>query len=215
MKKLTFDKKDFLKIGEQPLSGTFFVNWIKILIENKFNIDWRYLPKALYVTIMILIMTPFRIFEKNSFDKIKNDIKVKSPIFIIGHWRSGTTFLHYLMGQDKNLAYVSTFETMTPNMMIKKEELFKNIVKNHLPNKRPMDNLELHADLPYEEEYAVANLSPYSFYHAWYFPKKMRKYFDQNVLYKNISNGIKEKWIETYDYFLKKITYKNNGNQIV
>ena len=85
MKKLTFDKKDFLKIGEQPLSGTFFVNWIKILIENKFNIDWRYLPKALYVTIMILIMTPFRIFEKNSFDKIKNDIKVKSPIFIIGH----------------------------------------------------------------------------------------------------------------------------------
>ena len=215
MKKLTFDKKDFLKIGEQPLSGTFFVNWIKILIENKFNIDWRYLPKALYVTIMILIMTPFRIFEKNSFDKIKNDIKVKSPIFIIGHWRSGTTFLHYLMGQDKNLAYVSTFETMTPNMMIKNEELFKNIVKNHLPNKRPMDNLELHADLPYEEEYAVANLSPYSFYHGWYFPKKMRKYFDQNVLYKNNSNGIKEKWIETYDYFLKKITYKNNGNQIV
>jgi hypothetical protein len=215
MKKLTFDKNDFLKIGEQPLSGTFFVNWIKILIENKFNIDWRYLPKALYVTIMILIMTPFRIFEKNSFDKIKNDIKVKSPIFIIGHWRSGTTFLHYLMGQDKNLAYVSTFETMTPNMMIKKEELFKNIVKNHLPNKRPMDNLELHADLPYEEEYAIANLSPYSFYHAWYFPKKMRKYFDQNVLYKNNSNGIKEKWIETYDYFLKKITYKNNGNQIV
>jgi hypothetical protein len=43
----------------------------------------------------------------------------------------------------------------------------------------------------------------------------MRKYFDQNVLYKNNSNGIKEKWIETYDYFLKKITYKNNGNQIV
>jgi hypothetical protein len=99
--------------------------------------------------------------------------------------------------------------------MIIKEELFKNIVKNHLPNKRPMDNLELHADLPYEEEYAVANLSPYSFYHAWYFPKKMRKYFDQNVLYKNSSDRIKEKWIETYDYFLKKITYKNNGNQIV
>jgi len=215
MKKLTFNNKDFLKIGEQPLSGTFFVNWIKILIENRFRIDWRYIPKALYVTIMILLMTPFRILEKNNFNKIKKDIKVKSPIFIIGHWRSGTTFLHYLMGRDKSLAFVSTFETMTPNMMINKEELFKNIVKNHLPNKRPMDNLELNADLPYEEEYAIANLSPYSFYHAWYFPKKMRKYFDQNVLYKDSSNGFKDKWIETYDYFLKKITYKNNGNQII
>jgi hypothetical protein len=188
---------------------------MKILIENRFNIDWRYIPKALYVTVMILIMTPFRIIEKKSFNKIKNDIMVKSPIFIIGHWRSGTTFLHYLMGQDKDLSFVSTFETMTPNMMIKNEDLFKNIVKNHLPIKRPMDNLELNADLPYEEEYAIANLSPYSFYHAWYFPKKMRKYFDQNVIYTNVNNGIKEKWIEIYDYFLKKITYKNNGNQIV
>jgi len=215
MNKLNFSNKDFLKIDEQPLSGTFFVNWIKILIDNKFRIYWKYIPKALYVTLMILIMTPFRISEKNNFNKIKKKVKLDSPIFIIGHWRSGTTFLHYLMGQDKNLAYVSTFETMTPNMMIKNEKIFKNIVKNHLPNKRPMDNLELNADLPYEEEYAVANLSPYSFYHAWYFPKNMRKYFDQNVLYKNNSNGIKEKWIETYDYFLRKISYKNNGNQIV
>jgi hypothetical protein len=215
MNKLKFTKKDFLKIGEQPLSGTFFINWIKILIDNKFRIYWKYFPKALYVTLMILIMTPFRISEKKSFDKIKKDIKVQSPIFIIGHWRSGTTFLHYLMGQDDNLAYVSTFETMTPNLMIKNEKIFKNIVKNHLPNKRPMDNLELNADLPYEEEYAVANLSPNSFYHAWYFPKNMRKYFDQNVIYKNTSNGTKEKWIETYDYFLRKISYKNNGNPIV
>ena len=61
MKNLTFNKKDYLKIGEQPLSGTYFVNWIKVLIENKFNIDLRYIPKALYVSMMMLILTPFRI----------------------------------------------------------------------------------------------------------------------------------------------------------
>lgn len=215
MKKLTYNKKDFLNIGEQPLSGTYLSNWMKILLYNRFKIDWRYIPKAIYVSLMIIIMTPFRIIEKKKFDKIKKNIKVKSPIFIIGHWRSGTTFMHYILGQDKNLAYVSTFETMTPNMMIEREEFFKNIVKNHLPKKRPMDNLELNADLPYEEEYAIANLCPDSFYHAWYFPKKMREYFDNNVLYKNIGNGIKERWIEIYDYFLKKITFKNNGNQII
>jgi hypothetical protein len=43
----------------------------------------------------------------------------------------------------------------------------------------------------------------------------MRKYFDQNVIYKNNCNGLKEKWIETYDYFLKKISYKNNENRII
>ena len=210
MAKITYNKKDYLNIGEQPLSGTTLINWIKILSENKFSIDWRFIPKALYVSIMIIILAPFRYYERLKFDKKIKNIKIKSPIFIIGHWRSGTTFLHYLFGQDKNLAYVSTFETMTPGLIIKNEKMFKDIVKNHLPKKRPMDDLELNAELPYEEEYAVANLSPYSFHHGWYFPKRMGFYFRQYVLFENLSDEMKEKWKKVYDYFLKKITFKNN-----
>ncbi len=215
MTKLSYDKRDYLNIGEQPLSGTSFVNWMRLLIENRFRVDWRFIPKALYVTVMIIIMMPFRIYEKRKCDKKLKDVKVVSPLFIVGHWRSGTTFLHYLLGQDKNLAYVSTFETMAPGMIIENEKFFKDIVKNHLPDKRPMDDLELNADLPYEEEYAVANLSPYSFYHGWYFPKRMRQYFRQYVLFENLNDGIKDRWMEVYNYFLKKITYKNKGKRIM
>ncbi|MCK4348162.1 MAG: sulfotransferase [Thermoplasmatales archaeon] len=215
MTKLSYDKRDYLNIGEQPLSGTSFVNWMRLLIENRFRVDWRFIPKALYVTVMIIIMMPFRIYEKRKCDKKLKDVKVVSPLFIVGHWRSGTTFLHYLLGQDKNLAYVSTFETMAPGMIIENEKFFKDIVKNHLPDKRPMDDLELNADLPYEEEYAVANLSPYSFYHGWYFPKRMRQYFRQYVLFENLNDGIKDRWMEVYNYFLKKIAYKNKGKRIM
>jgi len=215
MTKLTYDKRDYLNIGEQPLSGTSIVNWMRLLLENNFRVNWRFIPKALYVSIMIITMVPFRIYEKRKCDKKLKDVKVISPLFIIGHWRSGTTFLHYLLGQDKNLAYVSTFETMTPGMIIENEKMFKDIVKNHLPNKRPMDDLELNADLPYEEEYAVANLSSYSFYHGWYFPKKMGHYFRRYVLFENVNDRIKERWKEVYDYFLKKISYKNKGKRIM
>jgi len=215
MTKLRYDKGDYLDVGEQPLSGTSFVNWVRLLIENRFRVDWRFIPKALYVTLMILVMTPFRIYEKRKCDKKLKDVKVVSPLFIIGHWRSGTTFLHYLLGQDKNLAYVSTFETMAPGMIIENEKFFKDIVKNHLPSKRPMDDLEFNADLPYEEEYAVANLSPYSFYHGWYFPKRMGQYFRQYVLFENLNDGIKDRWMEVYNYFLKKIAYKNKGKRIM
>ncbi len=215
MIKLNYNKSDYLNIGEQPLSGTSFVNWMKLLIENKFLINWRFIPKALYVTLMILVMTNFRISEKYKFDKKLKNVEVVSPLFIVGHWRSGTTFLHYLLGQDKNLSYVSTFETMAPGMIIENEKTFKNIVKNHLPNKRPMDDLELNVDLPYEEEYAIANLSPYSFYHGWYFPKRMRQYFKKYVLFENVNDEIKERWMKIYHYFLKKITYKNKGKRIM
>jgi len=215
MTKLRFDKSDYLNVGGQPLAGTSFINWIKILIENKFQIDWQFLPKALYVTMMILITIPFRISERRKFDKKLDNLKIAPLLFIVGHWRSGTTFLHYLMGQDRNLAHVSTFETMTPGVFLGSEKMFKKIVKNHLPEKRPMDDLEMEADLPYEEEYAIANLSPHSFYHGWYFPKRIDQYFKKFVTFENAEIYTIKKWKHIYCYFLKKITYKNNGKRIM
>ncbi|MEF8848632.1 MAG: sulfotransferase [Candidatus Thermoplasmatota archaeon] len=215
MQKLKYQKKHYLQLGEQPLSGSTLKNWIKLLIDNKFKIDWQFIPKSIYVTAMIIALSPFRYLERKKFDekiKEKKDIK---PIFIIGHFRSGTTFLHYLLGQDPQIGYVSTFETMTPGIIIDKEKFLKNLVKNHLPAKRPMDDLEMKVDLPYEEEYAIANLSQYSFYHGWYFPKKMKSYFDKYVTFKNISKNDIEKWKQVYDYFLKKINYKNEGKPIL
>lgn len=62
--KLKFKKTYYLNVRMQPLAGTSFLNWMKLLIENRFKIDWQFIPKALYVTMMILTLTPFRIYEK-------------------------------------------------------------------------------------------------------------------------------------------------------
>lgn len=213
--KLKFNKSDYLNIGMQPLAGSSFVNWVKLLTENKFRIDWQFIPKALYVTLMITAMTPFRIYEKIKFDKKLGEIKIIPPLFIVGHFRGGTTFLQYLMGQDKSLASVSTMETMAPHVFLGSEKIFKSIVEKHLPEKRPMDDLEMKATLPYEDEYAIANFCPYSFYHGWYFPKRINYYFKRYVLFEGVNNEIIEKWKQIYTYLLKKITYKHNGKRIL
>jgi len=215
MQKLSYSKQDFLRIEEQPLSGSNLRNWFRILKDNGFRIDWQFLPKAMYVTSMMIALSPFQWYEKRKTDLNIKKTNVSSPVFIIGHFRSGTTFLHYLLGHDPHLAYVSTFETMTPGMIIAHEELFRNLVKNHLPAKRPMDDLEMHANLPYEEEYAIANLSPYSFYLGWYFPKRWKSYFDNYVLFKKSSIGEIDAWKKVYGYFLQKISYKNGGKQVL
>lgn len=215
MTSFTIDKKNYLNVTEQPLSGSSFINWAHVLIQNHFCIDYQFIPRALYVTLMTAALSFFRRYEHRKFHHHIKQVTVKEPIFVIGHFRSGTTFLHYLFGQDPNLGYVSTFETMTPGMIIANEDMFRNLVKNHLPAKRPMDDLEMHANLPYEEEYAIANMSPYSFYHGWYFPKRWNHYFDKYVLFKNSSLDEINKWKQTYDYFLKKITYKNAGKPIL
>jgi len=215
MNKLTYSKKNYLILKEQPLAGTSFVNWMKILIDNKFSINWRFIPKAAYVTLMISSTYPLRRIELSKFDgKIKNT-KNALPIFIIGHWRSGTTFLDYIMGQDNALSFVSTLDTMAPYLFIGNEKLVKKILDNDLPDKRPMDDLELESVLPYEEEYAIANLCSYSFYHAWYFPKKLYDYFKKYVLFEGIKNDVIKEWQNAYIYLLKKITYKYKKKRIL
>ncbi|RLF39114.1 MAG: sulfotransferase [Thermoplasmata archaeon] len=215
MTRLKFNKEDYLDITKQPLAGTSLANWIKLLIENHFDIDWQFWPKAIYVTFMILALSPLRIYEKIKFEKEIRKTQTPLPIFIIGHFRSGTTFLHYLMGQDRNLAKVSTFETMSPWMFIEGEKFLKNFVKKRLPEKRPMDDLEMEADLPYEEEYAIGNLSPYSFYHGWYFARNIYHYYRKYVLFNGVSDSLKEKWKRTYTYLLKKIALKYKRNKVL
>jgi len=213
--KLKFDKSNYLIVTRQPLAGSTFKNFIKVLIENRMGIDWQFIPRAMYVALLTKFTTPMRINEKKKFDKEFENIKIKEPIFIIGHWRSGTTFLHYLMGQDKNLAYASTMQTLDPSMFLAYEKMLKKIVSNSLPSKRPMDNLEMATSLPYEEEYAIANLSPYSFYHGWYFPRNIDDYLKKYVLYEDVDENVINEWKETYTYFLKKISYKYDGKQIM
>ncbi|MCD6448174.1 MAG: sulfotransferase [Thermoplasmata archaeon] len=211
--KLKFNKDAYLNFSQQPLGGSSFTNWLYLLAENKFCIDWRFVPRALYVTMLILFLTPSRIKEKRMVERKLRDVEIVPPLFIVGHFRSGTTFLHYLMGQDKSLAYVSTFETMAPWVLL--NDKLRKLVEERLPEKRPMDDLEMDAGLPYEEEYAIANLCSYSFYHGWYFPKKINYYFRKYVLFEGVSEEVKQKWKNWYEYLLKKITLKHDGKRIL
>jgi omega-hydroxy-beta-dihydromenaquinone-9 sulfotransferase len=213
--KAPFDHHYYLAVDEQPLAGTTLPNWVKVLLENRFKIDWQFLPKALYVTIMIIAIAPLRFLERRQYDEQIKKTKVVKPVFIIGHWRSGTTFLHYLMGQDKSLGYVSTADTLDPSIFLRYEKILDNIVDKSLPKKRPMDNLEMKYNLPYEEEYAIANLSPYSFHHGWYFPRNIDRYFTRYVLFNDVDPKVVEEWKQTYLYFLQKITVKYRGKQIM
>ena len=57
---------------------------------------------------------------------------------------------------------------MLPCNLIVYEKVDKTVIAIMKPSAMmaSMDNLELEADLPYEDEYAIACLSPYSFYHG-------------------------------------------------
>ncbi len=177
-----------------PLAGGSFINWLKLLQANK-GIEHQYLFKGILISLASISGIPNRILEKLIFDRQIEKISVESPIFIVGHWRSGTTYLHNLITQDENLGYVSSLQAWTPELFLGSKPIVKYILKRFLPENRPMDNIKLSGELPQEEEYALGNVSPYCFYHGWYFPKNMRRYFNQFILFES-STQIQQEWCE-------------------
>lgn len=200
---------------QQPLTGGSFTNWIKLLQENG-GVDLKYLPRAAYVSVLSFSGIPNRIFERLRFGElIANSTIEEDPIFIIGHWRSGTTYLHNLMTQDPHLGYISSLQAWCPEMFIASKPITKFMLEKTLPETRPMDNINLSSDAPQEEEYAIGNLSPYCFYHGWYFPKKMKKFFNSYVLFEGVSQQTKANWKKVYLNIIKKANFSMNGKRLV
>ena len=202
-------------ITKTPLPGYNLKNLMVLLAQNHFKISPRYFNRIVYTLILSSIIAPFRIKEQVKFDKKIKNTKIKHhPIFIIGHWRSGTTYLHNVLSLDKKLGYFTTFHAYLPGVFLGSEKLFKPIVSSSVPDKRPMDEVPMHADFPQEDQYAVGAFSPYSYYHGWCFPKNM-DFYNNYVLMDNVSQNTIDKWKEIYMYLLKKATLYNKNKRLV
>jgi len=198
-----------------PLPGSTLTNLLRLLAQNRFRIDAVGIPRILYSIAMSAAMSPLNVLERIRFGRKINDTEIKKPpVFIIGHWRSGTTYLHNLLSQNPNFAYPTTFQTVTPSVFFFFFKLIKPMVESSLPPTRPEDNVPLGADLPQEEEYAMGNLCPYSFYNGWCFPRNMEFYY-RFVCMENVPEKAVEEWKRAYLYYLKKVAFAGGGRQLV
>ena len=94
-------KIDPLNITFTPLPGSTFTNLVRLLAQNRFKIDVVGIPRMLYSVLMSIVLSPLNVYEKFRFHRRIQETQFKTPpLFIIGHWRSGTTYLHNLITQD-------------------------------------------------------------------------------------------------------------------
>jgi hypothetical protein len=212
---MTKFKIDPLDVSFEPLAGSSLTNLLRLLAQNKFRIGMIGIPRIIYSILLSSILSPLNLYEHLKYNKkIKQTEICKPPVFLIGHWRSGTTYLHNLISHDPNFAYPTTFQTITPAVFLRFEKLIKPIVESSLPPTRPQDNIELGADFPQEDEYGIGNLSPYSFYNGWCFPKK-RDFYYKFVHMEGVSQKRINQWKEIYRYYLQKVTLYNKGKQLI
>ena len=211
--KIHIGRERYLSFSATTLVGADAGTWLGILRRYGRGISWPFIPKAILLTWVVLINMPVVWWERLRYDRRIRRTKVTAPLFIIGHQRSGTTYLHYLVGKDPQFGYLSVKESFMPWVYLTLAPLLRRMYARALPEKRPMDDLRMGIDLPTEPEYSLGNMTPSTMIPGYYFPRRMLEVFRRNVLFED--DAARQDWQRTLRYFMQKLTLRHGGRPIV
>ncbi len=185
------------------------------MARNRFQVTWKKLHIALGVSLFtpcndVLAWSQRLIFGRR-IERIELE---KPPVFILGHWRSGTTLLHELLVQDPQFASPNTFQCFAPSHFLLSEPLMVRLGGFLLPKQRPMDNMEAGWQLPQEDEFALMNLGVPTPYLRIAFPQSQAKSLEYLDM-RGLSEVELKLWQDRFQWFLKVLTYHYGGRQLV
>ncbi len=199
---------------QHSLFGISTRKWIQLLDKNG-GVEKGFLKRGAFITFSSVFTAPARVLFKIKYDsKINNTEITYPPVIIIGHWRSGTSYLHELLSQDQQFCYVTLWNTLLPDSYMILEPI-KNFLSNFLPKTRPMDEIKVDIDGPYEEEAAIAVFSPWSFFHCLHFARNAEEQYLKSIHFNDLTNKEKDQWKNNYLKFMKTVTYSNNGKRLL
>ena len=114
--------KDFIaRHVFHPLQGMALGEWWALLRRHRFAIDPRHSPRALVQTAVSASNSVNARIERGRFGRRIDATQVQAPLFILGHYRSGTTHLHNLLALDPQFAAPTFFQVLNPHTFLTTE----------------------------------------------------------------------------------------------
>ena len=107
------------------IQGMTFPTWARMLWENHFLVHPVYWPRALILTVTSLLNALYAALDALLFGWRVRQVRVKAPLIILGHFRSGTTHLHNLLALDRSFAYPTLYQTLNPDSFLSTEAMFR------------------------------------------------------------------------------------------
>lgn len=190
-----------------PLQGIVFSDWCKLLHQNHFRVSARYWKRLTAVTLISLVNSRIKRKEDRLLGPEFEACEVKAPIFILGHWRSGTTLLHHLLTLGEHFAYPNGFQVTNPHTFLTREKAVLPYLDKMAAEARPMDNVEMNPLSPEEHEWGLITLSLRSPLLAWTFPHRRADY-ERYLTFRDVPANEIAAWKKGFVYFLQKLTWR-------
>jgi omega-hydroxy-beta-dihydromenaquinone-9 sulfotransferase len=188
--------------------GMRFPYWFSLLRRNGFRISWS----RAHLVAGVSLFTPWNdllaLIQHLGFGRaIQKTELAGPPIFVLGHWRSGTTLLHEYLALDDRFASPTTFQCFAPWHFLLTESLVTRFGGFLLPERRPMDNMKAGWSLPQEDEFALMNLGAPTPYLRILFPLEPIP-FEGTLVSDGFTESELHQWKRTFDWFMRAVTYK-------
>jgi hypothetical protein len=191
------------------LGGIALGEWIELLKGNRFRLTPKRLTRALGITVRAAQNSLMLRREERRLGATLKNVAVLPPLFILGHWRSGTTHVHNLIARDCRFAFPNTYQVACPHTFLTTETAESALLSPFWPKHRPMDNIEWSLQSPQEDDFALAVSTLMSPYVGLLFPfPQHREYYDRYLTFKEIPQSELARWRAAFVHFLKKLTWK-------
>lgn len=183
-------------------------SFVNLLRENRFQIDLARWPMTFMVGGCSVLNSTLAGVQYLTHGRRAQAAELKGPpIFVVGHWRSGTTLMHELLALDQRFAFPSNFDAFVPNHFLLSRYWLYPIVKLLMPPARPMDNMEMGVASPQEDDFALCAFGAPTPYRRIAFPNRPHR--DHLLL--NLANASEAELLQlksAMERFLKLLTVR-------
>ena len=190
-------------------------NLVRVLRRHGRDVEPRYWPRLLATILWVSSTFPIRWWERLAYGRRVARQPMPTPVFIVGHWRSGTTLLHNLMLQDPQFRPVSLLHCLAPCGFLSMRGPLSWLLRRFVPTARPMDKVATSLDAPMSEDFALVGLSDLTHYLAYFFPQKSVESLRRAILFEGVTQQEIDRWTQSYTAMLRKITYDNGGARLL
>jgi hypothetical protein len=189
--------------------------WLRLLARNRFAVHRSRWHVALIVTAVSLFHTALRFVQQVVYGRrVASTTIPDAPLFVVGHWRTGTTLLHELLAQDPRHAAPTTYECLSPHHFLVTRSWLPRLFRWMVPSRRPMDNVAAGFDRPQEDEFALCLLGQPSPYERIAFPNRPTAGAGALDL-RDLTRGALRRWKATFYRLVQALTLAHPGRRLV
>jgi LPS sulfotransferase NodH len=193
--------------GPGMLGGITFGDWVRLLRDNRFDVSPRCFVRAGAITCQSVQNSLMRWVENRRYGQAVRGAEVLPPLFVLGHWRSGTTHLHNLLAADERFAFPNNYQALFPHAFLSMERAQSPFIQWFLSPRRPMDNVEWTIASPQEDEFALCVMTFMSPCTGWFFPNR-RDHYDRYLTFRGVNDGEVEQWKSALLEYLRRLSWK-------